>query len=328
MTEPVRWGVLSTARIATEKVIPGMRKSPLVDVAAIASRDPGSAEAAAARLGIPVAHGSYEALLADPRIEAVYNPLPNHLHVPMTLAAARAGKHVLCEKPMALTAAELDALRPYAARVHLREAFMVRHHPQWAEARERVRSGAIGEPRYLHVAFSYYNDDPANIRNQPGIGGGALYDIGCYAVVAGRWFYGGEPGRAAMIADHDPAFGTDRTTSGLLDFGAGRQLAFTVSTQALRHQRLQIVGTRGRIELEIPFNAPQDGPVRWWIDTGAGPQPQTVEEADQYRLQAEAFSRAVRDDAPNFAGLDEAAATLRVVEALLASEKSGRVEPV
>jgi predicted dehydrogenase len=330
---PVRWGILSTALIGTQKVIPGMLKSKTLEVAAIASRDLGRAQAVAAGLGIAKAYGSYEALLADPSIEAIYNPLPNHLHVPLTLAAAQAGKHVLCEKPMALDAAELAALRPYASRVHIREAFMVRFHPQWIAVREHVRRGEIGELHYIHVPFSYFNDDPANIRNRADIGGGALYDIGCYAIVAGRWFFEREPQRAIAAFDRDPVLKTDRTTSGLLDFGGGRQLVFTVSTQSARYQRVQLVGTRGRIEIEIPVNAPQDKACRYWIDDaraadGAGIRTITLPVADQYQLQAEAFSQALRNEPPDATALDDAAANMRIIDALFASEKSGRFESI
>ena len=322
---PVRWGILSTAKIGTTKVIPGMQKSRQLQVAAIASRNLPAAQAAAAALGIPTAHGSYEALLADPSIEAIYNPLPNHLHVPMTLAAVRAGKHVLCEKPFAIHAADLDALRPYASQVHIREAFMVRCHPQWIEVRDELRRGAIGTLRYIHVPFSYYNVDPANVRNQADIGGGALYDIGCYAIVAGRWFFEAEPERVVAIVDRDPSFQIDRTTSGLLDFGAGRQLAFTVSTQSAPHQRVTLVGTRGRIEIEIPFNAPPDVPCRYLVDDGAS-RWVSLPVADQYQLQAEAFSRAVREQSPDAGGLDDAQANMRIIDALFASAESGRFE--
>jgi len=327
---PVRWGVLSTARIATQKVIPGMLKSSQLQVAAIASRSLPQAEAAAASLGLTTAYGSYEALLADPTIEAIYNPLPNHLHVPMTLAAARAGKHVLCEKPMALSAAELEVLRPYASQVHLREAFMVRHHPQWLAAREQVRQGAIGELRTMQVAFSYFNADPANIRNRADIGGGALYDIGCYAIVAGRWFFEGEPERASATVDRDPVFQTDRSTSAWLAFAAGRQLVFSVSTQAAPYQRIQLVGTRGRLEIEIPFNAPPDQACRFGLDDasaldGSGMRWTTLPAADQYQLQAEAFSHAVRHEQPDSRALDDAITHLRIIEALFASAASGAV---
>lgn len=327
----VRWGIVSTAKIGTEKVIPGMLKSRELQVAAIASRELASAQAAATRLGIPTAHGSYEALLADPSIEAIYNPLPNHLHVPVTLAAARAGKHVLCEKPFALTAADLEALRPHSGQVHIREAFMVRHHPQWTAVRDEVRAGAIGTLRFLHVPFCYFNADPANIRNQPDIGGGALYDIGCYAVVAGRWFFEAEPQRVIAAIDRDPVMKTDRTSSGLMDFGDGRQLAFTVSTQSAPYQRIQLVGTTGRIEIEIPFNAPPDVPTRYFVDAaptldGRGIRTVTLPVCDQYQLQAEAFSRAVRGEAPSAAALEDAVRNMRILDALYASERSGRFE--
>lgn len=325
MTTPVRWGILSTAKIGLAKVIPGMRKSDLLTVAAIASRSLPAAQAAAQALGIPQAHGSYEALLADPDIEAIYNPLPNHLHVPMTLAAARAGKHVLCEKPMALRAADLEVLRPYAHQVHLHEGFMVRHHPQWIATRDLVRQGALGELRYVQVPFSYFNDDPANIRNQADIGGGALYDIGCYAVVAGRWFFESEPERVSATLDRDPVFGTDRGTSGWLAFSGGRQLVFSVSTQAAPHQRITLVGTQGCIEIEIPFNAPPDQPCRYHLDNGSGPQTVSLPVADQYQLQAEAFSHAVRTQTPDARALDDAVMNLRIIEALFASAASGQV---
>ena len=321
---PVRWGVLSTAAIGLRKVLPGMMKSDALVVAAIASRGLARATAAAGELGIARAYGSYEELLADPAIEAIYNPLPNHLHVPLTLAAAQAGKHVLCEKPMALTAAEVEQLRPHAGKVHLREAFMVRHHPQWLETRALVRAGRIGELRSVDVQFCYRNLDPANIRNMAAIGGGALYDIGCYAIVAGRWFFGAEPLRAAALVDRDPGFGTDTTTSGLVDFGGGRQLVLSVSTRTEPFQRVLLRGDAGRIEIEIPFNAPQDAPCRYRVDD----ELVTLPVADQYRLQAEDFSHAVRTQTPDAAGLDEAIGTLRVIDALFASERSGRFEPV
>ena len=324
---PVRWGILSTAKIGTTKVIPGMLKSSQLVVAAIASRSLPTAQAAATQLGIATAHGSYEALFADPNIEAIYNPLPNHLHVPMTLAAVRAGKHVLCEKPFSIKADELDALRPYANQVHIREAFMVRHHPQWIETRALVRQGLIGELRFIHVPFCYFNADPANIRNQADIGGGALYDIGCYAITAGRWFFEAEPERVIATVDRDPTFKTDRATSGLLEFSAGRQLAFTVSTQSAPYQRIQLVGTTGRIEIEIPFNAPPDVPCRYSVFEGsAEPRIVSLPVVDQYQLQAEAFSRAVREQKPDARALDEAQQGMRIIEALFTSERSGRFE--
>src|SRR2546427_9065038 len=206
--QKVRWGVLGAARIATSKVIPAMQQGQWCEITGIASRDRARAEQAARQFGIPRAYGSYEELLADPEIEAVYNPLPNHLHVPFTLRAAAAGKHVLCEKPVALTAEEAERLRPAAERVHIMEAFMMRFHPQWLRARELVSDGRIGEPRLVHVFFSYFNTDPANIRNQCDIGGGAVYDIGCYGIVAGRFVFETEPRRALGLVDRDPALRT------------------------------------------------------------------------------------------------------------------------
>jgi len=325
----VRWGILSTAKIAREKIIPALRENPSQhEIVAIASRTPDAARTVADKLGIPVAHGSYEALIDDPTIEAIYNPLPNHLHVPMTLAAVRAGKHVLCEKPFAIHAAELEVLRPFATQVHIREAFMVRHHPQWHAVREHVRNGDIGALRYMQVPFSYFNDDPANIRNAHDIGGGGVYDIGCYAIVAGRWFFEADPQRVMAMTDIDPNFQTDRLASALLDFGAGRQLAFTVSTQSARYQRVQLVGTLGRIEIELPFNAVEGGTSRYGIQAADSAELRsvTVPASNQYALQCDAFARAVRHEAPSAAALDDAVINMRAIGAVLASAKSGRVE--
>ena len=324
----VVWGVLSTAKIAWEKVIPAMQKSAWCDIRAIASRSLASAEQAARRSEIAKAYGSYEELLADPEIEAVYNPLPNHLHVPLTLKALQAGKHVLCEKPFALNAAEAASLRGAVGDRLLMEAFMVRFHPQWQRAREIVRAGTIGDVRAVQAFFSYFNVDPANIRNKADIGGGALYDIGCYAIVAARYLFEAEPQRAIALIDRDPAMGTDRTTSGLLDFGAGRRLDFTVSTQCLRYQRLHVVGSKGRIEVLIPFNAPQGEATRILVDTdgaldGSAVRTETVPASDHYTLQGEAFSRAVRGEVALPYGLDDAVQNMRIIDALMRSEASG-----
>src|SRR5437867_3838312 len=329
----VVWGILGTAKIAKVKVIPAMQKSIWIEVRAIASRSEATARQTAAEFGIRQAYGSYEELLTDPEIEAVYNPLPNHLHVPFTLRAAAAGKHVLCEKPIALSAEAAEQLRPAAERVHIMEAFMVRFHPQWLRARELVRNGTIGEPRVVQVFFSYFNADPANIRNQRDIGGGALYDIGCYGIVAGRFLFETEPRRAVVLSDRDPALHTDRTTSALVDFGQGRQLSFAVSTQCVPYQRVQICGTRGRIELEIPFNAPQGERTRILIDDGSALDNRNIvtevlASCDQYTLQFEAFSRAVRGEISLPYGLEDALMNMRTVEALFRSEKSGRFEDV
>jgi predicted dehydrogenase len=314
-------------------MVPGLLKSPLCRVVAVASRNEGAARAMAEEFGIENAYGSYEDLLADPEIDAVYNPLPNHLHVPLTLAAAAAGKHVLCEKPIAITAAEAEGLRNAPPGVLIAEAFMVRHHPQWQHVRDLIRSGEIGEPRFIQAAFSYFNADPANIRNKADIGGGGLLDIGCYAVVAGRYFFEAEPTRAIALIDRDIAFGVDRIASAIMDFGGSRQLTFTVSTQAAPHQRVQVIGTKGRIEIAIPFNAPVDKAARIFVDDcsahgGASARLVELPPVDQYQLQGEAFSRAVRGVEPLAYGLDDAIQNMRILDALQRSEASGAWERI
>ena len=331
--KPVVWGVLGAAKVARERVLPGMRKSDQLTIRAIASRDADRAKITAAALGIPVAYGSYEALLADPDIEAIYNPLPNHLHVPLTLQAAAAGKHVLCEKPIAMTAAEAAQLEGAAQRVLIAEAFMVRFHPQWLRARELVRDGRIGNLRIVQMLFGYHNVDPANVRNRLDIGGGGLYDIGCYAIVAGRFFFDAEPLRGIALFDRDPAFGTDRLTSALMDFGDGRRLDFTVSTQIAPHQRIQLCGNRGRIEIPIPVNAPQGAATRIAIDDGAaldgaGIVIETLPPCDQYQLQGEAFSRAVRGETTQPYNVAQAVANMRAIDEQFRSERSGQWERV
>ncbi len=327
----VKWGVLGAAKIGLDRVIPGMLKASNVEVAAIASRDPAKARAAADRLGIPTAYGSYEELLADPAIQVIYNPLPNHLHVEWTLRAVRAGKHVLCEKPIAMTAADAEALRACPKDRLVMEAFMVRFHPQWIRAREIVRSGRLGEVRALQMLFAYNNPDPANIRNRLETGGGALMDIGCYPIVGARFLLDAEPLRAIALVDRDPAFGTDRLSSAILDFGKARHLTFAVSTQATRYQRLQVLGTVARLEIVIPVNAPQGEATRILLDDGSAADGssavvETIPASDQFTVQAEAFSRAVLGQESLPWGVEDAILNMRVLDALFRSETSGRWE--
>ncbi|WP_201861031.1 Gfo/Idh/MocA family protein [Microvirga soli] len=331
--QPVRWGILSTAKIGRTKVVPGMMKSPLCHVVAVASRNEEAARKMSSELGIVKAYGSYEALLADPDIEAIYNPLPNHLHVPMTLAAAAARKHVLCEKPIAITADEAEQLRQASSQVLIAEAFMVRHHPQWQRAREIIRSEGIGDLWSIQVIFSYFNVEPDNIRNRPDIGGGGLLDIGCYAVVAGRYFFDAEPTRTIALVDRDPTYGVDRTTSALLDFGNGRQLTFTVLTQSVPFQRIQLLGTRGRIEIEIPFNAPPDRRTRIFVDDGSahgGLSAKAIDfpVIDQYAQQGAAFSRAIRGEGALAYGLEDALMNMRILDAIRRSAETAAWEPI
>jgi predicted dehydrogenase len=329
MTRRVSWGVLSTARIGTEKVIPAMQHGEIARIDAVASRDIGRGRTVAARLGIPTVYGSYEELLADPTIEAIYNPLPNHLHVPWTIKAMDAGKHVLCEKPIALSAAEARQLMEARDRTgrQVAEAFMVRHHPQWQRAREIARSGRIGDLRAIQTFFSYYLTDPTNIRNQADIGGGGLYDIGCYAVLTARYIFGAEPTQVIGLVDRDPAMATDRLTSALVAFPGGRQLTFTCSTQLVTYQRVQIAGTTGRVEVQIPFNAPPGQTTHILVDDGSDLSGSgiTVEElapCDQYTLQGDDFSRVVLGEKTLDWPLEDAIANMRVIDAIFRSIES------
>jgi predicted dehydrogenase len=330
---PVRWGILSTARIGRQKVIPGMLRSKELQIVAVASRDAARAAEFAAECGAARSYGSDEALLADPDVEAIYNPLPNHMHVPLTLAAARAGKHVLCEKPIAMTAREAEALREVPPGIHVAEAFMIRHHPQWRKAVDVVTSGEIGDLRAVQVAFSYFNADPANIRNRKDVGGGGLLDIGCYALMSGRLLFGADPVRATAVIERSAAFGTDILSSGLFDFGAGRHLAFSVSTQLVPFQRVHALGTKGRLEIEIPFNAPPDEATRIFVDDGSRPGGRSAREivfppVDQYQMQAEAFGRTVRGLAPVAGGIEDAILNMRALDALVRAADGGGWETV
>ncbi len=333
MSKKLRWGVLSTAAIGIRKVLPAMQQGQYTTVTGIASRDLGKAQAAATALGIPKAYGSYEELLADPEIDAIYNPLPNQLHVPWTIKAAEAGKHVLCEKPLSLTVAEAENLFAVRARtgVQIGEAFMIRSHPQWVRLRELLHQGRIGQLRAVGGFFSYYNTDSANIRNQPECGGGALLDIGCYLIHASRFGFAEEPTRVVASIDRDPQMQIDRLTSALLEFPSG-QAIFTCSTQMVAYQRVQFLGTRGRIEIEIPFNAPPDRPTRIFIDatgdlTGSGITTETFPVCDQYTLQGDAFSRAVLEDGTAPVPLEEAILNMGVIEAVFQSARSGQWVP-
>lgn len=324
--KPVKWGILSTANIGVQKVLPAMLKSRKLEITGLASRDLGRAKAACRKLGIARAYGSYEEMLADPEIEAIYNPLPNHLHVPLTLAAAKAGKHVLCEKPIAITAKEATKLRNLPKGIVVAEAFMVRHAAQWLAVREQVKKGKIGDVRAIQVLFSYYNTDPANVRNMAGIGGGGLLDIGCYPVTVSRFIFDADPLRAAATIDWDPKFKTDRLAGGILEYSKGRHLTFTVSTQLAPFQRVQIMGTKGRIEVEIPFNAPPDKPNRYFLQGMDMMKGKWVElpVSDQYQLQAEAFGRVIRKTEKPVWGVEDAITNMKILDALFASGKSGR----
>ena len=327
----LRWGILSTANIGTGKVIPGIQKADRCEVLAIASREIEVARSAAERLGIPKPYGSYEDLLADPDVDAVYIPLPNHLHAEWTIAAARAGKHVLCEKPLAMNAVEAQTMVDAcsSAGVRLMEAFMYRLHPSWVAVREVVASGRIGRLRAVQSWFSYFNDDPANIRNIAEFGGGALMDVGCYSVNLSRMLFGGEPDRVEASVTRDADRRVDVLTSAILGFGDD-VATFTCSTRTETDQRVHVNGTQGRISVGIPFNIPPDLTTQVFVTSGGDPpvspstETITFEPADQYTIQAERFARAVLDDEPVPIPPEDAVANMRVIEAIFEAGERGR----
>lgn len=320
-----RWGVLSTSKFAQTKIIPAMKHCQHAEITAIASRNLEAAQEAAQRLEIAKAYGSYEELLADTELDVIYNPMPNHLHVEWSIKALEAGKHVLCEKPIGLSSAEgqrlLDAARQHPT-LKVMEAFMYRHHPQWQRAKQLVTAGKIGELRTIQSFFSYFNTDASNIRNQADIGGGAMMDIGCYNVSLSRFIFGEEPKRVLGIVERDPQFQTDRLSSGILDFGRGTA-TFTCSTQLSPYQRVNIFGTEGRIEIEIPFNAPPDKPCKIWLQQGSEIEEIILDICDQYTIQGDLFSLAVLNDTPVPTPLEDAVANMKVIEAVFESSERG-----
>src|ERR1700738_1998395 len=332
MNKKVTWGVLGVANIAVKKVLPAMQQGEWCQIAAIASRDLKRAEQAAKELGIPKAFGSYEELLADPEIEAVYNPLPNHLHLPWTIQAAEAGKHVLCEKPISLTAPEAISLLETRDRtgVKIEEAFMVRTHPQWCKAIDLVRTGRIGTLRSVVGYFSYFNRDPKNIRNILEYGGGAVMDIGCYLIYTSRLIFGEEPIRVLGIVEKDPEMQAAILTSGILHFPSGQSI-FTCSTQVAPYQRVQIIGTLARIKIEIPFNAPPDKPCRIFVDEGSdlsGRSAQILEfdVCNQYTIQGDLFSQSIREGTELPVPLEGSVRNMAVIDAVFRSAESGKWE--
>jgi predicted dehydrogenase len=327
----LRWGVLSTANIARTKVVPGMRKSSRSEVVAVASRDAAAARAFAEELAIPRAHASYEALLADAEVDAVYIPLPNHLHLEWTLAAARSGKHVLCEKPLAMTAADAVRMSEACERegVRLMEAFMYRLHPSWQAVRDLVAGGRIGRIVAVQSWFSYFNDDPTNIRNIHEAGGGALFDIGCYNVNLSRMLMNDEPTRVHATVVRDPVMGVDVVTSAILEFPGERSATFTCSTRAEPDQRVHVFGSQGRISIGIPFNIPPDRPTEVFLTRGGDPpvapatETLTFPTADPYAVEADAFAAAILDGLPTPTPASDAVANLRVIEAIFAAAEAG-----
>jgi predicted dehydrogenase len=332
MSRKVKWGILGVASIATRKVIPGMQKGRWSEIAGIASRDPEKAKTAARELNISKSYGCYEELLADPKIEAIYNPLPNHLHVPWSIRAAEAGKHVLCEKPIALNVAETQELMRVRDRtgVKIGEAFMVKTHPQWLRVKELAQGGSIGQLKSITTIFSYCNRDPNNVRHKPEWGGGGLLDIGSYPVTLSRWLFNEEPWRVTGTLELDPDFGTDRLASGILEFSNGHSV-FACGTQTSYYQRMELLGTTGRLAVEIPFNAPNDRPTQITVADGMAIYggKVTVEEiptCDQYTIQGDAFSRAIRENRQVPVPLEDALGNMKVIDAIFRAAKSDKWE--
>ncbi len=333
--EPVRWGVIgATANICTRRVIAAMQGCEHATIVALASRDEAAAQALAGQYGVPKAYGTYEALIADPEVEAVYNPLPNHLHLPWSTKAAEAGKHVLCEKPLGLSAAEVESFIEVRDRtgMQIQESFMIRSHPQWLRARELVREGRIGEMRAIQGTFCHALTDPDNIRNKAEMGGGGLYDTGCYPITTSRFMFDDEPTRVIALVDRDPGFKVDRLVSAVLDFPAG-QASFVCSQQLALVERMVVLGTAGRIELRMPFDAPHETPCQIVIDDGsvrhdASASVEKLPTADQYTIQGDLYSKAIRGGGALAIPLEDSLGNMRVIDALFRSAESGAWETV
>ncbi len=325
MKTKIRWGILSTAKIGLVKVIPAMKQGKYCEITAIASRNLNEAKKAAASLEIPKAYGSYEELLTDTEIEAVYIPLPNHMHVEWAIKAMEAGKHVLLEKPVGLSSEQAESLIQASKlnpSLKIMEAFMYRHHPQWQKAKKLVADGNIGTLKTIQTFFSYYNTDPNNIRHNPDFGGGGLMDIGCYCISLSRFIFDEEPKRVNGLVEFDPKFKTDRMASGILDFPGGTS-TFTCSTQLVPFQRVTIFGDKGSIEIEIPFNAPPDKPTRLWLHTSDKTEEITFDICDQYTIQGDLFSKAILENTEVPTPLEDALNNMLVIEAVFRSSESG-----
>jgi predicted dehydrogenase len=323
--DKIRWGILSTAKIGREKVTPAMQQGKFCSVEAIASREKKSAEEVAKNLGIAKAYGSYEELLADTNVNAVYIPLPNHMHVEWAIKAMDAGKHVLCEKPIGMNAAEAKQLQD-AARKHpqlkIMEAFMYRFHPQWQHAKKIVDEGKLGELKTVESFFSYNNTDLKNIRNQRDAGGGAMMDIGCYCVSFARFLFRREPGKVLAMVEYDPLTGTDTLSSGIIDFNPGNS-TFTCSTRMMPYQRVNILGSEGRLEIEIPVNAPPEKSMRSWLHSKTGTEEFSFDPVNQYTIQGDAFSKAIIDNTDVPTPLEDAVNNMKLIDAVFESARDG-----
>ncbi|WP_069130935.1 Gfo/Idh/MocA family protein [Rhodohalobacter halophilus] len=323
----VKWGILSTAKIGVKHLIPAIKESERGVVQAIASRNAEKAASVAGELNIPVSYGSYEELLADESVDVIYNPLPNHLHVPWTIRAMKAGKHVLCEKPIAMDSEEAELLMNKTREfpdLKVMEAFMYRFHPQWDEVKTLINKGEIGKPETIHSVFTYFNDDPNNIRNQPGMGGGGLMDIGCYCISAARFLFEEEPDTAFCDLETDSKFGVDTRASGILRFG-NKTATFICSTKIENSQRVTVYGSDGLIEVDTPFNPSGHEGARVHLIKNGERKTIETDAVDQYRLQVDAFCNSIRYEKPVPTSLEDAVANMRVIDAVFRSADSGAV---
>ncbi|MEN8226724.1 MAG: Gfo/Idh/MocA family oxidoreductase [Bacteroidota bacterium] len=325
MKRKVKWGILSTASIGTEHVIPAMINGEYCDIQAIASRSLEVASSVAARFDIPGAYGSYEELLLDPEIEAVYIPLPNHLHVPWAIKALQAGKHVLVEKPIGLSSEEAMKLLEESGKhpkLKVMEAFMYRHHPQWVKTKELVKDGTIGSLRTIQSSFSFYLDDPEHIVNKKEYGGGSLMDIGCYPISLSRFLFDEEPKKVYANVEVHPEFQTDTMVTAILEFEQGTSSFFS-STLMTDNQQVVIFGTIGRIEFEIPFTPAAGQPAKIWLHRGDQKEEILFDPCDQYTLQGDLFSLAILNESEVPTPLKDAVDNMKVIERLLKGRDIG-----
>ena len=313
----VSWGILGTAQIAIKKVIPAMIQTKFCRIEAIASRYLSRAQSVADQFQIKKAFGSYEDMLLDSNIEAIYIPLPNRLHVEWIIKSLEVGKHVLCEKPIGMNSSEMMLLnktkRKYPE-LCVMEAFMYKFHPQWKKVKALIASGSIGELIHLQTHFSYAQLDPNNIRNQKKMGGGSLYDIGCYAISLARWLFKEEPIKVKGLSQYDSEMKIDRLTSGILQFRKG-SATFTCGTQMERFQVAHIFGSKGKIDVKYPFNC-LDREACIIVSQGNDTYQILFKPSNAYSLQVDHFSKAIRNLEPLLISISDSINNIRVIERL------------
>ncbi|MDX1758691.1 MAG: Gfo/Idh/MocA family oxidoreductase [Arenibacter algicola] len=330
MGKKIKWGILGSAHIATEHVIPAMLRCQYGEVYAIASRSKERAQNIAEQFGIPECYGSYEELLVDKEVDAIYIPLPNHLHVQWAIKALEADKHVLVEKPVGLSSKEAERLLQETKKYpHLKvmEAFMYRHHPQWIKVKELVDQKAIGDIKTIQSSFSFFEDDPNSIVNSKEFGGGSLMDIGCYPISLSRFMFNSEPKSISSVIEYHPDFKVDVLASGILEFETGTSVFFS-STQLADNQQAQIFGTKGNIKFELPFNPPINRPSKIWFTIGDDCQTIEFETCNQYTIQADLFALAIINNTPVPTPLEDSVKNMIVIEKLEESNLKGQRIPM